>query len=276
MAVLPYYEFPTVGPITSFGILVVVGIFFGVTAAKRHAERLGLDLSRARRIATFCGIGALLGAHYVDLILYQPGWIDRPDALWRFLNPFAGIASYGGLLGGALGFLLAVRKERGRRKRYADAAALGVVVFLLFGRAGCASVHDHVGVSSELATAIDFPPGNPTGVVGPHHDLGLYEFALFAVLVPISVLVLRTPRRAGWYLGFVSIAYAVPRFLLETLRREIDNPRYFALTPAQWGCVATLAIGLVLLLRSRKEPPPEPYAEAAPWRAYLRDAVRLR
>jgi phosphatidylglycerol:prolipoprotein diacylglycerol transferase len=275
--VLPYLDPPELGPVTSFGVLVVIGMFFGVTAAKRHAERLGLDLTRARRIAAFCGVGALLGAHYVDLFLYQPGWADRPDAVWRFVNPFAGISSYGGLLGGTLGFVLAVRPLRGKRMRYADAAAVGVVVFLMFGRAGCASVHDHVGVATELATAVDFPRGNPAGVVGPHHDLGLYEFALFAfVLLPATALLLRTPRRAGVYLGFVSIAYAIPRFALDELRREIDNPRYGGLTPAQWGCLATLAIGIAILARSRREPPPEPYAEPTPWRRYLRAAITVR
>jgi phosphatidylglycerol:prolipoprotein diacylglycerol transferase len=273
--VIPYFEVPAIGPITSFGVLVFVGVFFGTTAAKRHAEKLGLDLARARRISLCCGVGALLGAHYVDLFLYQPGWAAQDDAVWRFLNPFAGISSYGGLAGGTLGFLLAVRRERGRRKRYADAAAFGVVVFLLFGRAGCASVHDHVGVETTSAFAIEFPAGNPTGVVGPHHDLGLYEFALFVVLVPVSVIVLRTPRRAGWFVGFVSVAYAVPRFWMDMLRREVVDPRYAGLTPAQWGCIATLAIGLWLLVRSRREPPPEPYAAPTPWRAYVRDALRV-
>lgn len=254
----------------------MLGALISVVAAKRHAEKLGLDLVRVRRIALWCGIGALLGAHYVDLFLYQPGWANRPDAVWRFLNPFAGISSYGGLLGGTLGFLLAARRTGARRLRYADTAALGVVVFLTFGRAGCASVHDHVGVASEFALAVDFPAGNPSGVVGPHHDLGLYEFALFLVLLPVSALVLRTPRRAGWFVGFISVSYAMPRFVLDLLRRESVDPRYFALTPAQWGCLATIAVGVFLLVRSRRSSPPEPYLEPTPWRVYLRDAFRWR
>jgi phosphatidylglycerol:prolipoprotein diacylglycerol transferase len=269
--VLPYLDVPTLGPITAFGVLAVLGIVVAVTAGTRHAERLGLDLDRVGRMLTYCGVGGVLGAHYVDLFFYQPGWHARPDAVWRFVNPFAGISSFGGLIGGALGFLLYTRKEAGKRLRYADAAALAVVVFLTFGRAGCASVHDHVGVATDFALAVDFPRGNPAGVVGPHHDLGLYELALFAlVLLPASALLLRRPRRAGCYLGFVAIAYSVPRFFLDTLRREVDNPRYLALTPAQWCSLATFAIGLGLLVRARREPPPAPYLAATPWRIHLR------
>ena len=250
---LPYLDAPSLGPVTTFGVLVTIGMVVAVAVGVRHARRLGLDVERARRLATYCGIGGLLGAHYVDLFLYQPGWYAQPDAVWRFLNPFAGISSYGGLIGGTIGFLVFTRRERRTaRLRYADAAALAVVVFLTFGRAGCASVHDHVGVATDFALAVDFPAENPAGVIGPHHDLGLYEFGLFAlVLLPLSAIVLRKPRRAGLYVAIIAIVYAVPRFFLDTLRREIDNPRYGGLTPAQWCCIATVAIGVWLLVSSR-------------------------
>ena len=271
---LPYIEPPTVGPITSFGILAMLGAYFGMAAGMRHVQRLGLDADRARRVAIYCGIGGILGAHYVDLFFYQPGWYASDDAVWRFINPFAGISSYGGLVGGALGFLFGARALRGRRLRYADAATLGVVVLMTFGRAGCASVHDHVGVASKFPLAVDFPAHNPVGVVGPHHDLGLYELALWLVILTASALLLRKPRRAGVYLGFVTIAYAVPRFFLDMLRRESTDPRYFALTPAQWACVVTAAIGVIVLVRSRREPPPRDYLAPTPWRVHLRNIFR--
>jgi len=266
--VLPYLELPSLGPVTAFGIFAALGVIFATAAGARHAERLGLDLERARRMATYCAIGGVLGAHYIDLFFYQPGWRERPDAVWLFFNPFAGISSFGGLIGGTLGFLVFARKERGKRLRYAEAAAFGVVVFLTFGRAGCASAHDHIGVASEFSLAVDFPR------IGPHHDLGLYELALFAlVLLPVSVLILRTPRRAGVYVGFISIAYATPRFFLDTLRREVDNPRYLGLTPAQWCCIAIVVIG-VALLAARGRAVPEQYLQPTPWRVYLRGRAR--
>jgi phosphatidylglycerol:prolipoprotein diacylglycerol transferase len=274
--VLPYVDLPTLGPITSFGIFATVGAALGLIAGLRHVQRLGLDVEVARRIATYCVVGGILGAHYVDLFLYQPGWATQPDAVWRFFNPFAGISSYGGLLGGTLGFLLYARSLSGKRMRYADAAALGVVVLMTFGRAGCASVHDHVGVASNFVLAVDFPARNPAGVVGPHHDLGLYELALWLVILAASALLLHRPRKPGVYLGFVSIAYAVPRFGLELLRRESVDPRYAALTPAQWCCVLTFVAGVVILLRARRQPAPSPYEPATHWRVYLRELFTLR
>lgn len=254
---LPYVDLPSLGPITAFGVLAMLGVVFAGIAVSRHGARLGLPADALRRMWIYCGVGGLLGAHYLDLFLYQPGWHEAPDALRRFFDPFAGISSFGGILGGTLGFLAWSRKHRVHRVRYAEAAALGVVVLMTFGRAGCATAHDHVGVATDFALAVDFPR------IGPHHDLGLYELALHAlVLLPVSLWLLRTPRRPGFYVGFIAIAYAVPRFFLDTLRREVDNPRYFALTPAQWCCIASAVIGVVLLARLRSQPPPAPYVTA--------------
>ncbi|HET7504508.1 MAG TPA: prolipoprotein diacylglyceryl transferase family protein [Kofleriaceae bacterium] len=275
---LPYVELPRLGPVTSFGVLAMLGAWCGLIAGARHAEKLGLDPVQVRRMARYCAIGGILGAHYLDLFLYQPGWSERPDAVLRFVNPFAGISSYGGLIGGTLGFLAFALPGRIKRLRYADAALIGVVVLLLFGRAGCASVHDHVGVATRFALAVDFPAGNPTGVVGPHHDLGLYELALFGVLAGGVVLLLRRPRRPGWIVAIVALAYAVPRFFLDFLRRAATDPRYGPLTPAQWSCLATVAAALALLawIYTHHEPAPGRYLPATPWRAHLRDLVRLR
>ena len=274
---LPYIEFPTLGPITSFGVFATLGLMFAQVASSRHAEKLGLDPALVGRMATYCGIGGILGAHYMDLFFYQPGWSDRPDAVWLFVNPFSGISSYGGLIGGTLGFFLFAFRNRVRRLHYADAALVGVVVLLVFGRAGCASVHDHVGVASSFATAVDFPRGNPTGVVGPHHDLGLYELVLFSLLLAASVALLRKPRRPGWIVGVVAIGYAVPRFFLDFLRVESSDPRYAALTPAQWSCIATVMTAIALLVWiARHDQPPVEYGVATPWRVHLRELIRVR
>jgi phosphatidylglycerol:prolipoprotein diacylglycerol transferase len=274
---LPYVDLPQLGPITAFGVLAMFGVYFGLAAGSRHAEKLGLDRARVRRMAICCGVGGILGAHYVDLLLYQPGWSERSDAVWIFVNPFAGISSYGGLIGGTLGFFVFTFWSRVKRLRYADAALVGVVVLLTFGRAGCASVHDHVGVASRSPLAVDFPAGNPTGVVGPHHDLGLYELALFAVLLGATVLLLRRPRRPGWIVGVVAIGYAAPRFFLDFLRRELSDPRYAGFTPAQWSCLATVAAAIALFawIYGRREAPPDRYLEATPWRVHLRNLVRF-
>jgi prolipoprotein diacylglyceryltransferase len=121
--VLPYLHVPTLGPITIFGLLAFLGVTFAERAGYWHARRLDLDKAQVRRMAAYCAIGGILGAHYFDLFLYQPGWSARPDALRAFFNPFAGISSFGGLIGGTLGFLAFGWRRRGMRLRYACCCA---------------------------------------------------------------------------------------------------------------------------------------------------------
>src|SRR5436305_529327 len=57
-----------------------------------------------------------------------------------------------------------------------------------------------------------FPAGNPSGVVGPHDDLGLFEFALSGALLAGMVVLLRKPRQPGWIVGVIAVdGPALPR-----------------------------------------------------------------
>ena len=62
-------------------------------------------------------------------------------------------------------------------------------------------------------------------------------------------LQMKKPRPPGFYLGAMCMAYAPSRFALDFLRvpeGELNGAdlRYAGLTPAQWGCVALLGVGV--------------------------------
>lgn len=253
---IPYLEPLSIGPVNSFGVLVMIGVYLGSMVAYRHGARTGLDDRQVRRMAAFCGVAGLLGAHVVDVLLYQPGW-----SIGALLNPLAGISSMGGVAGGVIGFTLFAHLSKVHPLRYADTAAIGVLVLLVFGRAGCASVHDHVGVATDFALAVDFPRGNAAGVVGPHHDLGLYELTLLLVLLAVVAVVARKPRRPGLIVGLLAVSYAVPRFFFDFLRRPETDPRYLGLTFAQWATVALVIAGVWILVKITCAATPEPPRE---------------
>jgi phosphatidylglycerol---prolipoprotein diacylglyceryl transferase len=136
----------------------------------------------------------------------------------------------------------------------------------VFGRMGCAVVHDHPGLRAGawMPLAVAYGPG-PVESYGffelrhgnvARYDLGLLEM-LFAVLVSIAFAATWKKRLpVGWYVAVLPIVYAPVRFALDFLR--LDDPaggdlRYGRLTPAQWACIALLLGGLFLY--SRVTPP---------------------
>ena len=151
------------------------------------------------------------------------------------------------------------------RLTYLDVAAFVFPVSLMIGRVACALAHDHPGTITRLPVAVslsdadaqllitrvyetagrgsELPDAAMLGAIG-FHDLGWYEFLYLAsVVVPLTLLSARKPRRPGFYLAAFAILYAPVRFALDYLR--VSDARYAGLTPAQYACIAILAAAIL-------------------------------
>jgi phosphatidylglycerol:prolipoprotein diacylglycerol transferase len=138
----------------------------------------------------------------------------------------------------------------------------------VFGRAGCAVVHDHPGTKAAANAwfAIAYGPGpiERFGLIelrhgsSPQYDLGLLEMLYAMILALAFAWTWRRARKRGWYIVASCISYAPVRFALDFLRLD-DNAggdlRYGALTPAQWACCAMFLFGLGLATWLRRHPP---------------------
>jgi phosphatidylglycerol:prolipoprotein diacylglycerol transferase len=253
-------------PIHMFGLLVAIGVIVGDRIVVREGERRGLEGKDIKFLNARIVIWGFIVAHWVSVIFYFPERIKQNPLI--LLNFWAGLSSFGGFLGALLAFVFYTRREKIPALRYADAVALGLVVGWIFGRTGCFSAHDHPGLHTTFFLAVRYPDG-------PRHDLGLYELLFTIVMAAILFAYARKPRVAGRIIGLYATMYAPVRFGLDFLRaHDVERPdeRYFALTPAQWACIATLAVGVWLLTRkgevvpfSSPRPPETPAEpEAAP------------
>jgi phosphatidylglycerol:prolipoprotein diacylglycerol transferase len=189
--------------------------------------------------------------HVLDVLFYSPERLATDP--WALLRLWDGLSSFGGFIGGGVGALLWRLRHGVRVLPYTDVVASALPVGWVFGRAGCAVVHDHPGIASAAWFAVAYPGGSRL-------DLGLLELGF---TLPIAAVFLLMQRRAwpwGFFLGVLCTAYAPLRFCLDFLRiREtvllpnstlLAERRYGALTPAQWTCLALGAFGVMLLRRS--------------------------
>jgi len=162
----------------------------------------------------------------------------------------------------------------------------------MFGRMGCASVHDHPGArtTADSLLAVAYPTHVGDGVVtkigfieliqghDPRFDMGLLELFFTIILTACFALTWRRRLPIGSYIVASALSYAPVRFAMDFLRNpasENGDTRYAGLTPAQYGCVALFVFGVWMFFYARrlhlrgvdltasvKAPPPEPEPSA--------------
>jgi phosphatidylglycerol:prolipoprotein diacylglycerol transferase len=249
---IPYWQFdrwmPALGPlkIHMFGILVATGILVGARLTRTRGKELGREPEQVASMVTTVLVCGFLFAHFFDVFAYQTK--GPSPTLWDILNPFGGLSSFGGFMGALGGLFYWCRRHQQPVMPYADGLGFGLAFGWLFGRLGCFTAHDHPGLLTNFWLAVKYPEGT-------RHDLGLDE-ALWALAMSALFAILHLtqpkdrPRPMGLYVGLLSFFYGPARFALDFLRATDlpgADPRYFGLTPAQYGSILVTIAGAILL-----------------------------
>jgi phosphatidylglycerol:prolipoprotein diacylglycerol transferase len=228
--------------ISSFDLLVVAAVVVGHQLAFRRAARRGFDQDLAWRVVTWTVLLGLVGSHLGAILLYQPRRaLEEPLLL---LQVWGAMSSTGGVVGGAAGGWWAMRREGldgPRRLAFLDVIAFAFPFAWIFGRAGCALAHDHLGVASTSWLAVAFPGGGRL-------DLGLLELLWTLVMAGLWLVLDRRPRPSGFFLAAWLLLYTPVRIALDALRTD-DTRLLLGLTGAQLAAAAGLAAGVWLTLR---------------------------
>jgi phosphatidylglycerol:prolipoprotein diacylglycerol transferase len=253
-----------VGPWTlkPFGVLVAIGVYAGVFIAGKFAKSRGIPQIAMSRFMLWVLVSAFVFGHVLDALFYHPQRVVSDP--WMVVRLWDGLSSFGGFVGAAIGVFAFKRHFKVKHVLpFADTMAAAFPVGWTFGRMGCAVVHDHPGMRSDLWFAVAFEKG-------ARFDLGLYEMVFAAGVAIVCLLLARHPRPPGFFLGFTMLVYAPVRFALDFLRAEPGqvagaDPRYVMLTPAQWASILMASAGFTLLWRAADsgEVGNEPFEAAA-------------
>ena len=211
-----------------------------------RAKRLKLDVPTAASMSFFMVVAGLVGARLFKLVYMPALW---PQLTWKTLFAAGGLASFGGLAGGLIGALLYFAARRFppiQALDYLDALAAVFPMGWIFGRMGCAVVHDHPGLATSSFLAVAYPDM-------PRYDLGLTEVLFLAtVMIPLFVWFMRKSRPRGFFLAAFFLIYGAYRLWQDTL--HVDPPRMGGVTVDQWAYGGMFVAGglLVLWMRASK------------------------
>jgi phosphatidylglycerol:prolipoprotein diacylglycerol transferase len=231
---LPALPFSTVGPlqISSFGPLVAMGILFGRHLITSWCPYFGLEWATLREgIVWFL----LVGFGFAHLMAIGEASLANVLNPAQLLAIRADFSSFGGFLGGTITAVVFCKRRGLALRPVVDCVLYGLIGGWLFGRLGCFSVHDHLGVPTTFPSGVLIQ-----GVL--RHDLGLYELMVTVCLFTFLTITMRRRRFDGFVVAVTATTYALVRFGLDFLR--IGDATYAGLTLAQWGCLPLCALGV--------------------------------
>src|SRR5690606_24549138 len=202
---LPFLDIDPADPpsIKPFGTLVAIGVYVGSWVTMQRARDRRLDTKLMSDFIFWVVASGFVISHIFDALFYHPDTVAR-DPLY-LLKIWDGLSSWGGLLGAMIG-AFAWRQRRGHNiLEYCDVTVSAFPLAWVFGRAGCAVVHDHPGRLSDAWFAVQFP-NSPPGM--GRFDLGLIEMVL---TIPLALAFWwfwrrKTFRPNGFYIAVALLA----------------------------------------------------------------------
>jgi phosphatidylglycerol:prolipoprotein diacylglycerol transferase len=281
LAAISYPPIPIwdLGPLqfSLHGLFAALGFIAGGWLATRELDRRGYDTVAYQSVLTWAIVGALLGARY----LTSPAQLLDGASLGQALNPFGGNFSImGGFAGGILAGWWRMRRVDLPRPAVFDASSFGLALGTIVGRIGDLAIVEHLGSPTSVAWGYGILPGYD---VAPQHDAlectaaaalpsglcpvpgttdpGIYHhvaaYDLLGAVLTIAFLYVLS-RRARLHYGQLFsvwvIWYGLQRFLLDFLRFGNGDATLGAFTWNQISGLAGALLGIVLLMRFRRNP----------------------
>ncbi len=252
----------TMGPfsISWHSLFMMIGIVVGVWLPARLAARAGLSADTLYSMALWAVPGGILGARLVHVIDYWYYYSANPGAILAFWQ--GGIAIWGGILGGTITGVIFARIKGFPIARYADLAALGLILAQAIGRIGDIINGEHISTATSLPWGTVYThPNSPAYGLPPTHPAVAYELLMDVFIFGILWKLRGRIRPDGTlFLLYLSL-YSVGRFFLSFLRLD-SKTVFLSLNQAQWISLLVLAVALPLLISwqisRRRAETPEP------------------
>jgi phosphatidylglycerol:prolipoprotein diacylglycerol transferase len=204
-----------------YGLGYLFGFLFAGILAMHICRRwkVRLESDALLTIIIACMIGTILGGRLGYVLFYGEGYyFAHPLEIFAFSN--GGMSFHGGLIGFAIGLIIAARIIRFPVLSLGDVAAICVPIGLGLVRCTNFINGELWGAQTTVPWGVVFD--DTGGGLLPRHPTQLYE-AFFEGLVLLVILYLlarrRPPLPQGTYFGIFLIGYAVFRIAIEFVRQ---------------------------------------------------------
>lgn len=241
----------------TYGVLFALGALAAWWWFLRRARALGAPQEPVFNLAFYTLLAGIFGAKLTLIAVDLPYYLAHPAQIVATIRS-AGVLM-GGVLAGALMFIVYARRQKLPLYELGDAIAAPLALAQAVGRLGCYAAGCCWGIGSDAWCAVRFTEaaheqtGVPAGV--PLLPVQLFEFGFdLALALALTWLWRRRPTPAGSVFWVYLIAYGAGRGLLELWRGDAVRGLWLggAVSTSQLFSLAAIAIGAFQLIAGRR------------------------
>ncbi len=258
-------------PVYTYGVLLAAAYLLGLQFALMRARARGLDGNRVMDLGIWIIISALIGAKLLLLIVDFDTFRQNPRELVTLMR--SGGVFYGGLIAAVVVAIWYLRRHRMPVWSVTDAFAPGIALGHVIGRMGCFFAGCCFGRATDVPWAVTFTNQYAAENVGttlnvPIHPTQLYEAGAELLILGLLLFMERKgrpfPGRTFW--GYL-LLYGITRFIIEFYRGDARGMVGDFSTSQFVSMILVPLSVLMLVVLSRRSPPPGPRADAQRARA---------
>lgn len=248
-----YNDLFSIGNITfhGYGLMIGIGILSAYLSAEYRAKKLGLNENFIFPILIYGAGFGLLGA---KVLYYLTIWKDIVKDPSLLLNIADGFVVYGGIIGGIAAGYFFCRLKKISFYRYLDLVVPSIALAQGFGRIGCLLAGCCYGTETSGPFSITFKNSSfaPNGV--PLFPSQIVSSALDFIHFFLLCAIAKKTRKPGAVSACYLIFYSLGRFIIEFFRGDLIRGAVGCLSTSQFISVFVALAGIVLLIRSMKNP----------------------
>lgn len=236
----------------SYGVMVALAILVATTGLAREFRRRGYAEEAAFDLAVIAVLAGLAGARLYYVVFYAWEWFRlHPLSILDLRS--GGLVFFGAILGGMVGFVVAVKWKKLPPWSAADMVAPYLALAYAVGRVGCFLNGCCYGRPTTLPLGVVFPSVDSL----PRHPTQLYSVLAGLILYVVLRRLLRARRFEGQVILAYLGGYSLLRIAIEFLRENLVV--WHGLTMAQVTALAVLlAVAPLYAWRKDYPPPVEP------------------
>lgn len=237
-----------------YSICIFIAMLIGIFLVFREAKRQNIDENKIIDLLFYAIIIGIVGARLYFVIFHLDYYLNNPLNIFKIWE--GGLAIHGGIIAALIFIYFYTKKKDLNLLKILDILVVALLIAQAIGRWGNFFNSEAHGPETTLETLNNlFVPEfviNGMQINGIYYLPTFYFESILCLLGFIIILIIRKKCKIGDLTAFYLVWYGLVRFYIESFRT--DSLMFFDFKIAQIVSIIMVIIGVVLFIKSRKNP----------------------